>query len=173
MKKLVVALMLLLGTGVSFSQKQSVKANPLAVFGGSDLISYERAINNNVSGLVGVGFSSFSVGSYDYTSYGVEAQGRYYFKEAIKGFYGGGQVGFNTGKVELNSIYFTDSDISYTSIRIGGKAGYQWIWSSGLTVDLNVGYGLNTFSYNSDNALLGLSASGAFPNLGFGIGYSF
>ena len=99
--------------------------------------------------------------------------GRYYFKEAIKGFYGGGQVGFNTGKVELNSIYFTDSDISYTSIRIGGKAGYQWIWSSGLTVDLNVGYGLNTFSYNSDNALLGLSASGAFPNLGFGIGYSF
>jgi hypothetical protein len=79
----------------------------------------------------------------------------------------------NVAPLSINSTIFEDTDISYTSIRIGGKAGYQWIWSSGLTVDLNVGYGLNTFSYNFDNAMLGLSSSGAFPNLGFGIGYSF
>jgi hypothetical protein len=173
MKKLVVALMLLLGTGVSFSQKQSVKVNPLAFFGGSDLVSYERAINNNMSGLIGAGLSSFSIGSYKYSSFGLEVQSRYYFKEAIKGFYGGGQVGFNSGTVELNSPYLTSSDLTFTSFRIGGKAGYQWIWDSGLTVDLNVGYGINTFSYSSSDAVLGLSASGALPNLGFGIGYSF
>jgi len=161
------------GISISYSQKQSVKANPLAFFGGSDLVSYERAINKNMSGLIGVGLSSFSVGSYNYSSFGLEVQSRYYFKEAIQGFYGGGQIGFNSGTVELNSPYLSSSDLTFTSFRIGGKAGYQWIWGSGLTVDLNVGYGINTFSYSSSDAILGLSSSGAFPNLGFGIGYSF
>ena len=55
----------------------------------------------------------------------------------------------------------------------GTVTGSKYFLINDLNLDLNVGYRLNTFNYNSDNELLGLSVSGAFPNLGFGIGYTF
>ncbi len=112
--------------------------------------------------------------SYKYTSYGSELQGTYYFKEALEGLYGGAQAGFNLGNATLDAGFAT-SEVSYTSFRLGAKAGYQWIWKSGFALDLNLGFGYNKFSYNADAGSLttGLSGGGVRPNLGFGIGYAF
>ena len=174
MKKILLAALTLLSMSFVKAQDNVIKVNPLAFFGGSDLVSYERKITDNISGLVGLGYSSFSLGSYKYTNYGSEIQGRYYFKEALKGFYGGAQAGFNLGKATLDAGFIT-SDVSYTSIRLGAKAGYQWIWNSGFALDLNFGFAYNTYSYNADagTSTAGLSGGGARPNLGFGLGFAF
>jgi hypothetical protein len=174
MKKIFLGALTLLSMNFIKAQDNVVKVNPLSFFGGSDLVSYERKLTDNISGLVGLGYSSFSLSSYKYTSYGTELQGRYYFKDVLEGFYGGAQAGLNLGKAKLDAG-FISSDVSYTSIRLGAKAGYQWIWKSGFALDLNLGFGYNTFSYNAGagSSTAGLSGGGIRPNLGFGIGYAF
>ena len=174
MKKILLGALTLLSMNFAKAQDNAIKVNPFAFFGGSDLISYERKFTDNISGLVGLGYSSFSLSSYKYTSYGSEIQGRYYFKEALEGFYGGAQAGFNLGNATLDAGILS-SDISYTSIRLGAKGGYQWVWKSGFALDLNLGLGFNTFSYNADSgtSTIGLSGGGVRPNLGLGLGYAF
>ena len=174
MKKILFGTLTFLSMNFVKAQDNVVKVNPLAFFGGSDLVSYERKLTDNISGLVGLGFSSFSLSSYKYTSYGTELQGRYYFKKTLNGLYAGAQAGFNLGKATLDAGFLT-SEVSYTSIRIGAKGGYQWIWKSGFALDLNLGFGYNKFSYNaaSGSSTAGLSGGGIRPNLGFGLGYAF
>jgi hypothetical protein len=179
MKKIIFLSLSLLSIGVVKAQDNSVKVNPLAFFGGSDLVSYERKLTDNITGLVGLGYSSYSLSSYKYTSYGSELQGRYYFSKALKGFYGGAQAGFNLGKatIDMGDAFGSDfnSDTKYTALRFGAKAGYQWLKKSGFTLDLNLGFGYNKYNYStsSGSTSLGLSGGGIRPNLGFGLGYSF
>lgn len=169
MKKIIFIFTACLTLGVAKAQENSIKVNPLAFFGGSDLVSYERKLTDNITGLIGAGYASYSLLSLKYTSFGSELQGRYYFKEALQGFYGGAQAGLNGGKVDDGMGSF----VSYTGIRLGGKVGYQWLWNSGFTLDLNLGYAYNTFSYGANNNAISLAGSGTMPNLGFGLGYSF
>lgn len=176
MKKIIFIFTACLTLGVAKAQENSVKVNPLAFFGGSDLVSYERKLTDNITGLVGAGYASYSFSSLKYTSFGSELQGRYYIKEALKGFYGGVQAGFSGGKVDMGVSILnpsTNDYVSYTAIRIGGKAGYQWLWKSGFTLDLNLGYAFNKFSYGDNGGLVSLAGTGTMPNLGFGLGYSF
>ena len=54
--------------GVISAQQNSVKCNPLAVFGGSDMFSYERAVGEHSTVGVGVGFSSYKITDVEYNS---------------------------------------------------------------------------------------------------------
>lgn len=178
MKKLLFVSLTFLSIGFAKSQDNVVKVNPLAFFGGSDLVSYERKFTDNITGLVGLGYSSYSLSTYKYANYGAELQSRYYFKDALEGFYGGAQAGFNLGKVTLDMSSISSdlsSEASYTALRFGAKAGYQWIWKSGFALDLNLGFGYNRYSYSASSSLstAGLSGGGIRPNLGFGLGYAF
>jgi hypothetical protein len=178
MKKILLGALTLLSMNFVKAQDNVVKVNPLAFFGGSDLVSYERKITDNITGLVGLGYSSYSLSTYKYANYGAELQSRYYLKDALQGFYGGAQAGFNLGEVTLDmSSIGSDisSEASYISLRFGAKAGYQWIWKGGFALDLNLGFGYNRYSYNASSSLstAGLSGGGIRPNLGFGLGYAF
>jgi hypothetical protein len=113
---------------------------------------------------------------------GAEVQYRYYFKEALKGFYAGGQAGYSSGKVTLDTFGFdqnfnlvsTTDETKFGSLKVGAKGGYQWVWSSGFSLDLNIGVAYNNFSYkNSDASFSTLKASGVLPNFGFALGYDF
>ncbi len=182
MKKNIVFLLFgLLMSSSIFAQENSVKANPLAVFGGTDLFSYERAVTDKSSGIVGAGFSSFKFGDFKYQTIGGKAEYRYYFNSALEGWFAGAGVQYQNGKVEVDSgsITFdgsssTSDEINFNGIGVGAKGGYQWIWDSGFTLDLNLGLNYVSFSYDdSDNSTFStLKGSGILPALGFGLGYS-
>jgi hypothetical protein len=165
------------------AQENIIKANPLAILGGTDMVSFEHKLDDKTSILFGAGIGGFKIGDAKYSNMGAEVQYRYYFDEALKGFYAGGQVGYSSGKVKLGNVISFDSNLNlvtttnetkFGSFKLGAKGGYQWVWDSGFSLDLNLGLAYNNFSYkNSDAAFSGLEASGVLPNFGFGLGYAF
>jgi Protein of unknown function (DUF3575) len=183
MKKLLFTAIAVCGFAFMNAQDSSIKVNPLALLGGSDLVSYEMKLGEKSSGVIGAGIGGYKFGGFKYSSFGGELQYRYYFTEAINGWYGAGQAGFTSGKVktEANEFFIGDpiegdssNETKFSNIRVGAKVGYQWIFDSGLTLDLNLGAAYNSFSYKDDTGVFStLKGSGILPFGGFGVGYSF
>lgn len=176
MKKIILTAVAVFGFAFANAQENVIKVNPLSILGGTDLVSYEFKIGEKSSFLVGAGIGGFKIGDAKYSNYGAEVQYRYYFKEALKGFYVGGQAGYSLGKVKTEGTLFTTetSESNFGSFRLGAKGGYQWIWNSGFSLDLNLGLAYNNFSYKDTNSSTSsLKASGILPNFGFGLGYAF
>ena len=136
------------------AQENIVKVNPLSVLGGTDLFSVEHALNDNSSLVVGAGIGGFKIGDAKYSNLGAELQYRFYFNEVLEGFYAGGQVGYSSGKVEIVDYFFDEiNETNFGAFKLGGKGGYQWIWGSGLSLDLNLGIAYNRFSYKNSDPL--------------------
>ena len=104
----------------------------------------------------------------------------------MKGWYAGAQAGYSTGKVKLESSTFSfggfglndvetvSSETNFSALKFGAKGGYQWVWNSGFSLDLNLGLAYNSFSYDDESGNFStLKGSGILPNLGFGLGYAF
>lgn len=183
MKKVLLTAAAVFAFGFANAQENVIKANPLSILGGSDLVSFEHKISDNSSVVIGAGIGGFKIGEAKYSSLGAEAQYRFYFNEALRGFYAGGQVGYTSGKVELEGFSFSGdfedfetskSETDYGALKVGAKGGYQWIWDSGFSLDLNLGIAYNKFNYkSSDSSFDTLKASGVLPNFGFALGYAF
>lgn len=178
--------------GLAAAQENSIKANPLAILGGSDLISYEHRLSDNISAVIGAGFGGYKIAGSKYSSAGAGIQGRYYFNEAISGFYGAAVVDFNMGKVKIDnsfggifidptnpSVTTTSAEAKWSGIGGGLRAGYQWIFDSGFTLDVNGGASYRSFNYKWDNSaqetfyMDNVKANGILPAGSIGIGYSF
>lgn len=168
--------------GVVNAQQNSVKVNPFALLGGgADMVSYERAIGANSSVGIGAGIGGFKFGGVKYKNAGASAFYRYYFNEALQGWYGTGVLSYGGGKVEGRSYSYYDGETSTTSevkygvFGFGARAGYQWIWNSGFTLDLNAGINYASFDYKSkaDNQQAALKGNGILPAIGIALGYSF
>lgn len=96
----------------------------------------------------------------DVTLGGLGAGYRYYFTHAKKqvpsGFYVTPEAAFSFGSVKNNDG--TRSSIS--TFGIGAEIGYQWVWSSGFTLDLGIGpmyqfvSGNNTGTFERTNGIL-------------------
>jgi hypothetical protein len=179
MKKILTLIVLALSVYAN-AQDNVVKVNPLALLGGSDLVSYERVVSDNSSVILGVGFSQFKFGDLKYSSAGAELQYRYYFREVLSGWYAGGQAGYSNGKAAIDTSYSDsfyaqniEESIKFNSLKIGIKGGHQWVWDSGFSLDLNLGVAHNTFNYSENTDPELFQVSGVFPNLGVALGYSF
>lgn len=167
MKKLFLAGALAL-FGSMNAQQNSVKFNPLAVFGGSDMFTYERAVSEHSTIGVGAGFSSYKITDVTYNSVAGSVFYRYYFSEVLKRWYANAGISYYSGKTTYDG-----SKDKYGSFGINGKMGYQWVWESGFTLDLNGG--LVYRSYNYDNGATDsniFKASGVGPAFGFALGYT-
>ena len=181
MKKLFFGAIALFTIAGAVAQDNVIKANPLALLGGTDLIAYERKISDHSSVLLGAGYGSFKFGGAEYTSSGVEGQYRYYFGESLKGWYAGGQVAYTSGKIKLGADQFfgspdsTSGDVKFGAFGVGAKGGYQWIFGSGFVIDLNLGAAYTKFDFkgSSDSEVSTLKGSGILPTFGFGLGYNF
>ena len=169
MKKIILSAVAVMAFGFMNAQENIIKANPLSLIGGTDLISFERKIGDKTSLLLGLGAGSFKIGDERYSSFGGEIQYRYYFTEALRGFYAGSQLGYSAGKVKLSS----SNKIDFGALEIGGKGGYQWVWGSGFSLDLNLGIAHNNFYYEDSSSTIPLKAKGFLPNFGFALGYAF
>lgn len=183
MKKIILTAAAVFAFGFANAQENIIKVNPLAILGGTDLLSFEHKIGDNSSAVLGLGYGGFKIGDAKYTNMGAEVQYRYFFEESLKGIYVGGQLGYSSGKVTLDGIpsfdenfnlVSTSNEIKFGALKVGVKGGYQWVWDSGFSLDLNLGIAYNKFSYkNSDPEFSTLKASGVLPNFGFGLGYAF
>jgi len=183
MKKiLLITVLALLSTNTIFAQENAIKINPLAILGGTDLVSYERAFSDNTSGIISAGYGGFKIADVSYKSVGGGLQYRYYFDEALNGWYVGAIAGYQSGDVESESITIDGSSVdsskfNFTAIGAGAKAGFQWLWDSGFTLELNLGVSYKSFKYDFDNASqeaeFDFSSSGVLPTFGFGLGYAF
>jgi hypothetical protein len=173
-KNLLSLLMLVAFACTAKAQTVAIKANPLAFFSGTDLLSGEFKIGGNSSVLVGAGIAGFKISGSKYSSFGGEAQYRYYFNEALKGWYAGAKVGYLSGKVKIDSFDDDQYETNFGALNVGVKAGYQWVFRSGFTLDLNLGAAYSSYKYDDNqDAFSSLKASGVLPNLGFGLGYAF
>lgn len=178
-------------SGFALAQDNSIKANPAALLGGTDLVSFEHRFGDHFSGVVGVGYGGFKFGGYKYKSMGGGLQGRYYFNEALRGFYGAVSADYLSGKVEIDYNGFgfnwdtmeseagSKQEINFSGFGGGLRAGYQWIFDSGFTLDVNAGASYRTYNYDwkdsSQEAMYegSLKANGVLPTGSVGIGYSF
>lgn len=102
---------------------------------------------------------------------------RYYFSEALKGWYGMGGIAYNNGKVTTTgydeNFNTTEEKVNFNSFGGTVKVGYQWLWDSGFTLDLNGGLGYSSFKYDQSGTVNdGLKASGLLPAFGLALGYS-
>jgi len=179
MKKIILAAIFGLISFASFAQENVIKVNPLALLGGTDLVSYERALGDQSSAIVGAGYAGYKFGGFKYTNIGGRLEYRYYFDEVLSGWFAGGIAQYQSGKVEseTSDIFGTDeldSETNFSSFGVGAKAGYQWVWDSGFSLDLSLGANYSKFSYDDeDGAFATLEGSGIFPQFGFGLGYAF
>lgn len=182
MKKIVLTAISTLFSLVSFAQDYSnaIKANPLALFGGVDLVSYERAFSEHSTGIVGVGTGGFNFADVKYSASGGTLQYRYYFREAIDGWYLGAGVQYQTGSVEIEGgaeiegeTLIDDESIDFSAFGGGIRGGRQWAWDSGFTLDLNLGINLASFSYDEEpQSAIELRETGIVPAFGLALGYA-
>jgi len=175
-KLLFIATLAFVGLGNVNAQEQVVKFNPLAILGGTDLVSYERAVGGKSSIQVSGAIGGFKIGDVKYSSVGGELQYRYYFSEVLKGWYVSGGLGVQSGETEFTTLsLFEDSSkekIDFFSFNIGARAGYQWIWDSGFSFELNLGLGYRSFDYDDNSNSSILKASGILPSGSLALGYA-
>ncbi|GAB1857592.1 DUF3575 domain-containing protein [Flavobacteriaceae bacterium MHTCC 0001] len=180
MKKLLLcAVITVLGLTSVSAQERAVKVNPLALLGGTDLVSFETKLGEQSTGVVGAAIGGFKFGGIKYSSFGGELQYRYYFGDLLDGWYGAAGVSYQSGTTEFETIGFDSSssdEFDFSAFGGGLKIGHQWAWDSGFVIDLNLGASYKSFNYDfgdADSFTQELfKGSGVLPTFGFGVGYS-
>ena len=178
MKKIILMLAIGAFSFAAHAQENAIKVNPFAILGGNDLVSYERAFNDNSTGIISAAYTSFGFSGAKYQSVGAGLQYRYYFSEAIRGWYLGAGIGYQSGNVEGDGDTFSDIesesvDVDFSSFTGGIKGGYQWSWDSGFTLDLNLGANYVNFTYDDSEESTNFDGTGILPSFGLGLGYAF
>ena len=161
MKKVLLLAVAVISFQMSYAQKNIVKVNPVGIVFGVFNAEFEHAFAENSSFTIGASYLNWK--AFDVTAVGADLGYRYYFSknnDAPEGIY-------VSPFVTLGSYTNTDTDESAFAVGFGGKAGYQWIWESGLALDLNFGYGYQSVKFDSE------TISGGLPQLGLALGYAF
>jgi len=142
-----------------------LKINPISLAFGNFNLSYQRALNNASAIQVGANYWYRLFGT-DVSGFGIRGGYQFFItnraKAAPEGFYIGPQLSFNGFSV-------SETDESVTSVGIGLLLGYQWVWDSGVTLDLGAGP-IYQFA-NDENT--DESFDGFLPNITIAVGYNF
>ena len=142
-----------------------IKVNPIGLAFGNINMSYQRALAKSHALQIGANYWYKIFGT---TVSGIGVRGGYQFfltgrtKTAPEGFYIGPQVSYN-------SMTEKETDISVSAFGVGAMLGYQWIWNSGLSLDLGIGP-IYQFASDSETST---SYEGFLPNVTIALGYNF
>jgi hypothetical protein len=143
-----------------------VKLNPIGLAFGNINLGYQRAL---------APAHAFQVSAnYWYKIFGTEVsgfgiRGGYQFfltsqtKEAPEGFYIGPQISYN-------SLNEKGTDVSVSAFGVGAMLGYQWIWNSGLCLDLGIG---PVYQFANEKGGTETSYQGFLPNITIALGWNF
>ncbi len=160
MKKIILLVVALVVFNISKAQESIVKVNPIAFAFGVFNVTYEKAISDSNSFTVGANYFNWT--GLNASGIGAEAAYRFYFSknnDAPEGMYAAPYLG---GKI-VNA-----GDSSGVAFGGGAQAGYQWVFDSGLALDLFFGYGY--FSGGVSGYTTGI---GGRPKFGVAVGYAF
>ncbi len=171
MKKLFISLLVVVACfSANAQQKNVVKTNPFALAIGSFNATYEKTLNSSSSILIS-GNYMFKLFGQDVTAGGLGVGYRYYFthakKEIPSGFYVMPEAVLSFGSIKDEN----DLKVGFSSFGIGAELGYQWVWSSGFSLDLGIGpiyqfiSGEDTSRFSKTNAIV--------PTITVAIGYAF
>jgi hypothetical protein len=145
-------------------------------------LEYERKINDNMSLGLGLGYYTRSAGSSTFSGVQFVPEFRYYFEEAVEGWYASPYITYTiftesylkeTAELDANGIptgQTITTDVSESLSFYGGGVvgGRKWIWG-GFTLDAWVGFGYLGLSGDSNESL----SVGILPVSGLAIGFSF
>ena len=166
MKKLLVVLAIVL-FGMSNMKAQEanglIKVNPIGFIFGVFNATYEKPLNESSS--ISLGASFFNWKSLNISGLGLSAEYRFYFSNNSEAPHGM----FAAPVLEFNSMSYDGYTEKESLLAIGGgvKAGHQWVWDSGVALDLYFGYGYMSAKFDH------YDATGGYPMLGLAIGYAF
>jgi len=182
MKKLLVVFAIVL-FGMSSMKAQEatgiVKVNPIGFIFGVFNATYEKPLNEKSSISLGANFYNWK--NLNLSGMGLNAEYRFYFSNNSDAPHGM----FAAPVLSLGSLsYDMPETVDYnyetgeattkkahkeTLMSFGGgvKAGHQWIWDSGIALDLYFGYGYRAAKFDSHDY------SGGYPMLGLALGYVF
>ena len=142
-----------------------LKLNPISLAFGNFNLSYQRALSNSSAIQIGANYWYRILGT-EVKGYGVRGIYQFFLTNRVKaapeGFYVGPQVSFN-------SLTEKDTDKKVTTTGIGVVLGYQWVWTSGIALDLGAGP-MYQFADESDSDN---SYEGFLPNIVIAIGFNF
>ncbi len=175
MKKLLIVFAILL-FGLNSTKAQDVKGiikvNPIGFAFGIFNATYEMPLSEKNSLTIGASFFNWS--NLGISGIGADAGYRFYFSKtnsAPEGLFVGPELSVGSYSYDFKK-YNTEGNLStekQSTFAFGGglKGGYQWVWDSGIALDLYVGYGYRAAKFNDYNY------SGGYPILGLAIGYAF
>ena len=149
------------------AQDNILKTNPLGLAFGNFNVTYEKVLDekSSVLGSVNFFFNTFGV---DVSAFGIGGAYRYYLTNAKKavpnGLYVNPQVGFTFG---------SSGDFNYSGIAIGAEIGYQWVWESGVALDLGIGPNYVNLGGGDVDSIGFDNTDGIFPSATIAIGYAF
>ncbi len=140
-----------------------IKVNPIGFAFGIFNATYEKPLNDKNSFAVGASF--FNWGSVHVSGFGLSGEYRFYFSNnttAPEGLFG-------APVLNLNSYSYSGGSQTESVFAVGGgvKGGYQWVWDSGVALDLYFGYGYRGAKFDT------YDYSGGYPILGLAVGYAF
>ncbi len=168
-KLVIMVVMSTLSFEIQAQQTQVVKVGPLGFLIGNFNLRYEKTINETSAFQVGANYYNFKVFGIKATGFGVDGAYRYYFKDAIRGFYASPAIGLS-----FNSTFVDESsDIkgNFSNLNLGATIGYQSIMASDFVIDFGLGYGYNVQIDKDDNLISNYSFS--IPRFTFALGYAF
>lgn len=194
MKKILLTTVLAIGFCLAITpesnaqvKQNAVKWNIFGTIIGQYQLAYERALSENISvqlsaGLVKRGWSAFDTQFLEIDEMGfiLIPEGRYYFKEALKGFYGAAFFRYYSSNLVAEDIDETDlGDYTATYKRraIGGGLliGYQALLGDVFVLDVAVGpqYKSVSQSVEYEDPNLNNTAVIKLPDFSDGIGIRF
>jgi hypothetical protein len=143
--------------------KGIIKVNPLGFAVGFLNATYEKPLNEKNSFAIGANYYNYS--SVKISGLGLSGEYRFYFSNnstAPEGLFGAPIV--NLSSLSYDGTNGTETVFSFGA---GVKGGYQWVWDSGVALDLYFGYGFRSAQFDTYNY------TGGYPILGLAIGYAF
>ncbi len=152
----------------SFAQENILKGAVLGSGGVISGIQFEKSITHRISILGSLGFATVYdiVGLDSSNGFGLNAEGRYYFsknKDLMEGWHCGLYFHYlNTDGKGYGMTYY------HNALGIGLNGGYQFIFSSHITLDLYAGGGIGFISSDRSS-----EDTGFYPMAGLSLGYNF
>jgi hypothetical protein len=141
------------------------KINPISLAFGNFNLSYQRALSDASAIQIGANYW-YRIFGEEVSGVGVRAGYQFFLtnraKPAPEGFYIGPLASFN-------SLTEKETDGSVTAFGAGLMLGYQWVWDSGVTLDLGAG---PMYQFASENET-DTDFEGFLPNITIAIGYNF
>jgi len=162
---MVIILFISIGAQAQAELPNVFKINPISLAFGNFNLSYQRALSDASAIQIGANYWYKILGE---EVSGIGVRGGYQFfltnraKPSPEGFYIGPQIAYN-------SLTDKNSDEKVTAFGIGLMLGYQWVWDSGVTLDLGAG----PMYQFADETSTGTSYEGFLPNITIAIGYNF